>query len=362
MFTFLNGVMIKEIYQGRRVLVTGHTGFKGAWLSLWLRELGATVCGIALPPDGSSSIHSLLPDGSFEQQHLIDIRNSDGVTRAVGECRPDLVFHLAAQPLVRLSYQQPLETVAVNVMGTLHVLDAIRRQCPHAHTLVITSDKCYENRHWHHGYRETDPMGGHDPYSMSKGACELAVSSWRRSFLLPDPAAGRLLTARAGNVIGGGDFSADRIVPDCMRALAAGKPIQVRNPNATRPWQHVLDCLSGYLLLMAKAMTTPSWQEWSFNFGPSAASNQPVRALVSEILRHWHGEWQDLSEAGAPHEASLLHLSTDKAAFLLGWQPAWNFVDAVRETTAWYRAAHEGQDMSAFILNQLRLYIKQSKT
>jgi CDP-glucose 4,6-dehydratase len=351
--------MKHSFYHKRRVLITGHTGFKGAWLSLWLRELGATVCGLALPQDGSSAIYGLLPVGTFEQEHLIDIRDPAAVCQAVVECRPDVVFHLAAQPLVRLSYQQPLETVAVNVMGTLHLLDALRTECPQAQALVVTSDKCYENQHWLHGYRETDPMGGHDPYSMSKGACELAVSSWRRSFILPDPAAGRLMTARAGNVIGGGDFSADRIVPDCMRALAAGRSIQVRNPNSTRPWQHVLDCLSGYLLLMEKAATTPGWQEWSFNFGPTAASNQPVRALVGEILKHWPGTLQDLSEPGAPHEASLLHLSTDKAAFLLGWQPTWNFADAVRETTAWYRAAHEGRDMSAFTLAQLRAYLTQ---
>jgi len=351
--------MKHSFYHKRRVLITGHTGFKGAWLSLWLRELGATVCGLALPQDGSSAIYGLLPVGTFEQEHLIDIRDPAAVCQAVVECRPDVVFHLAAQPLVRLSYQQPLETVAVNVMGTLHLLDALRSECPQAQALVVTSDKCYENQHWLHGYRETDPMGGHDPYSMSKGACELAVSSWRRSFILPDPAAGRLMTARAGNVIGGGDFSADRIVPDCMRALAAGRSIQVRNPNSTRPWQHVLDCLSGYLLLMEKAATTPSWQEWSFNFGPTAASNQPVRALVGEILKYWPGTWLDLSEPGAPHEASLLHLSTDKAALLLGWQPKWNFADAVRETTAWYRAAHEGKDMSAFTLAQLGAYLTQ---
>jgi CDP-glucose 4,6-dehydratase len=351
--------MSLSFYHNRRVLITGHTGFKGAWLSLWLRELGAKVYGLALPPDGSSNIHTLLPDNTFEQEHLIDIRDAVTVRQAVMAIRPDLVFHLAAQPLVRLSYQQPLETVAVNVMGTLHLLDALKKECPEAHTLIVTSDKCYENQHWHHGYREADPMGGHDPYSMSKGACELAVSSWRRSFLLPDPSAGKLLSARAGNVIGGGDFSTDRIVPDCMRALSANRSIQVRNPQATRPWQHVLDCLSGYLLLMAKATTTPGWQEWSFNFGPTAASNQPVSALVAEILQHWPGTWQDLSEPGAPHEASLLHLSTDKAAFLLGWQPTWNFKDAVRETTAWYLAAHEGQDMSSFTVAQLRAYLTQ---
>lgn len=349
-------MLFNDYYRGKRVLVTGHTGFKGAWLSAWLHQLGALVSGLSLPPDGSSSIYGLLPDGSFEQEHLTDVRDAAEVRRVIAEVQPDFVFHLAAQPLVRLSYQQPLETVSTNVMGTLHVLEAVRHECPQAHTLVITSDKCYENQNWHHGYRETDPMGGHDPYSMSKGAAELAVSSWRRSFFLTNPKAGRLVTARAGNVIGGGDFCADRIVPDCVRALSAGKPILVRNPHATRPWQHVLDCLSGYLALGARMGTAETWNEWSFNFGPTAASNQPVRALVSEILKHWNGTWQDLSDPKAPHEASLLHLSTDKAAFLLGWQPVWHFADTIRETMLWYKAQHEGQDMAAYTQTQIQAY------
>lgn len=352
--------MFAHYYRGRRVLVTGHTGFKGGWLSAWLERLGAEVWGLALPPEAGQKVYENLAPGTFKGEYFVDVRDASALRRAIADCQPEFVFHLAAQALVKKSYQDPLETVAVNVMGTLHLLEAVRHEQHGSHVLVVTSDKCYENQCWDHGYRETDPMGGHDPYSMSKGACELAVSSWRRSFFATKPGAGRVVTARAGNVIGGGDFCDDRIVPDCVRSLCANQPVQVRNPHATRPWQHVLDCLSGYLCLGSAMATWPAWNDWSFNFGPSSASNQPVRALVGEILKHWPGTWQDKSDPDAVHEASRLHLSTDKAAATLGWQPTWPFADAIRQTILWYKAQHEGREMKDFTLGQIEAFCKSA--
>jgi len=343
-------------YAGSRVLVTGHTGFKGSWLSLWLHSLGAQVTGFSLPPVAQPSLHEAVREGVFAAELFGDVRDARAVTEAVSAVRPEFVFHLAAQPLVRLSYAQPAETFEVNVMGTVRVLEAVRAAglaCP---VLVVTSDKCYENRGWEWGYRETDPLGGHDVYSMSKAATELAVQSWRRSFFQTDARLGPLATVRAGNVIGGGDYAADRIVPDCVRALLAGKPIAVRSPQATRPWQHVLDCLSGYLWLGAK-LAGPAPEARlanAFNFGPDACSNQSVAALVREFLQHWPGEWHDESRTDAPHEASFLHLSTDRAAQWLGWFPTWDFETAVRETTCWYQARHIARaDMMAFSRAQI---------
>lgn len=343
-------------YAGRRVLVTGHTGFKGSWLSLWLRTLGAQVIGFSLPPATPPSLHEVVREGGFAQEVFADIRDAQAVTEAVRTAQPDFVFHLAAQPLVRLSYTQPTETFEVNVMGTVRLLEAVRAArlgCP---VLIVTSDKCYENRGWEWGYRETDPLGGHDVYSTSKAATELVAQSWRRSFFQTDSRLGPLATVRAGNVIGGGDYAADRIVPDSVRALLAGQPIAVRNPQATRPWQHVLDCLSGYLWLGAKlAGPTPAARlADAFNFGPDARANQPVAALVREFLQHWPGEWRDESRAGAPHEANFLHLSTDRAAQWLGWFPTWDFETAVRETARWYHARHVTHaDMTAFSREQI---------
>jgi CDP-glucose 4,6-dehydratase len=257
---------------------------------------------------------------------------------------------------VRLSYEQPAETFEVNALGTINLLEAVRAAALPCPVIVVTSDKCYENRGWEWGYREHDPLGGHDVYSMSKAATELIVQSWRRSFFQTDSRLGPLATVRAGNVIGGGDYAADRIVPDCVRALLAGRPIAVRNPRATRPWQHVLDCLSGYLWLGARlgSPTRETRLADAFNFGPDTRSNQPVAALVGEWLRHWPGEWRDESRADAPHEASFLHLSTDRAAQWLAWYPTWDFAAAVRETARWYHARHVARaDMAAFSREQI---------
>ncbi len=335
-------IMFGGIYNGKRILLTGHTGFKGSWLSLWLRTLGAEVHGYALPPDTTPNLYSVIGADTFASEELTDIRDGGKILAAVKRINPDFIFHLAAQPLVRESYRQPVETMQTNVMGTINLLEAIRQLGRPVTTLIVTTDKCYENVGWNYGYRETDPLGGHDVYSMSKAACELTVAAWRRSFFIPEKL-GPLVTARAGNVIGGGDFAADRIVPDCIRALSAGKSINVRNPHATRPWQHVLDCLSGYLWLAARLhqQDNSSPLASAFNFGPSLQSNQNVRVLVEEILKNWPGQWQDTSDPKAVHEASRLHLSIDKAAALLDWQPTWDFADAIAQTVGWYKQWHD---------------------
>lgn len=348
-----------QAYAGRRVFVTGHTGFKGSWLSLWLHTLGAQVTGFSLPPPAPPNLHEVACGDVFASSVFGDIRDARAVTEALQAAQPEFIFHLAAQPLVRLSYAQPVETFEVNVMGTVRLLEAVRAaglRCP---VIVATSDKCYENRGWEWGYREHDPLGGHDIYSMSKAATELVVQSWRRSFFQTDSRLGPLATVRAGNVIGGGDYAADRIVPDCVRAQLAGRPIGIRSPQATRPWQHVLDCLSGYLWLGAK-LGQPAHEARladAFNFGPDARSNRPVAALVSEFFRHWPGEWRDESRADAPHEASFLHLSTDRAAQWLSWFPTWDFETAVRETARWYHARHvAGADMADFSRGQIAAF------
>lgn len=343
-------------YAGRRVLVTGHTGFKGGWLSLWLRELGASVHGFSLAPPAAPSLYELIPPGVFARETLGDLRDAGAVARVVRETSPEFIFHLGAQSLVRRSYAEPLETLTTNALGTAHLLEAVRAArlpCP---VVVVTSDKCYENRAWEHGYRESDPLGGHDVYSMSKAVTELITQSWRKSFFEPDAQLGPVVTVRAGNVIGGGDYAVDRIVPDGVRALLAQRPLGVRNPAATRPWQHVLDCLGGYLWLGARLSETgrdPALLG-AFNFGPEARSNQPVSALVRELFQHLPGEWRDESTPGAPHEAALLHLSTDKAAARLHWFPTWDFATTVRETALWYRARHvDNADMAAFTRAQI---------
>jgi CDP-glucose 4,6-dehydratase len=353
-------VMFAGYYANRRVLVTGHTGFKGAWLALWLKKLGASVTGLALPAPTTPSLHALIQPGTFEREFLCDIRDTQALATAVKEAQPEIIFHLAAQPIVRLSYSEPLTTLDTNVMGTAHVLEAVRNAAINCVTVCITSDKCYENREWEFAYRENDPMGGHDIYSMSKGAMELVVAAWNRSFFLPNEKLGPLVTARAGNVIGGGDYAADRIMPDCVRALEVGKSIEVRNPAAVRPWQHVLECLSGYLWLGARLSKEgkKSRIASSFNFGPEPGARQPVRRLVEEVLRHWPGEWTDGSQPGSVHEATLLSLSIEKAGALLGWYPAWSFEETVKRTVNWYHEADvkKNSNMQKFTSGQIDDY------
>ena len=352
---------LKSAYQGKTVLLTGHTGFKGSWLSEWLLMLGARVVGVALPPDTEPALFDQLGLAERLEHNILDIRNREALKGKVLEAQPDYVFHLAAQPLVRRSYSEPVETWDANVMGTVHLLDALRSLDQHyadsqktCASVFITTDKCYENREWLHGYREEDPLGGHDPYSASKAATELAISAFRRSFF---PTNGRSLprigiaSARAGNVIGGGDWAQDRIVPDCIRHLQRGEPIPLRNPQATRPWQHVLEPLGGYLQLGAaqqqalQSRNPDSIHHYcgAYNFGPAVTANQSVQKLVKEILQTWAGEWLDLSKGSAPHEAGLLSLSWDKAFHHLGWQPCWSFEETVRRTVDWYKGQFGGR-------------------
>ena len=341
----------RSFWRGKRVLLTGHTGFKGAWLLLWLQELGAEVWGYSLEADSSPNLFRLIQPALGANFHHFegDLADMDSLKLWVYKANPDVVLHLAAQPLVRQSYIDPVGTWKTNVMGTLHLLEALRPLSHPCVVVLVTTDKVYENQEWLFGYRENDPLGGHDPYSASKAGAEIAISSWRSSFCGSAPHQTsflRIATARAGNVIGGGDWATDRVVPDAMRALAAGYPIEVRNPRATRPWQHVLEPLSGYLLLAEWLASKPVTPNEAFNFGPTLESNQPVGTLVDTILSHWPGTWRDVSDPMAPHEANLLHLQIDKAYHYLSWQPRWDYATTIGRTVAWYRAVCEGR--SAF--------------
>lgn len=337
---------LKQHYQGKKILLTGHTGFKGTWMAEWLLLMGAEVVGISLEPQDDPSFFDQLNLANRLEHHIQDIRHAGRLAELVKAAQPDIIFHLAAQPLVRYSYEHPIETFNTNVMGTVHLLDALRQLDKPCEVVIITTDKCYENKETARPYTEDDSMGGYDPYSASKGACELVVSSYRRSFFHPNDYGTKhqisLASARAGNVIGGGDWAADRIVPDCMRTLSREEAIPVRNPVATRPWQHVLEPLGGYLVLgqkLAEDKTSTSWKEVcsGYNFGPDPESNRSVKELVEEVLKSWPGAWEDQSDPNAVHEAGLLNLSIEKADRLLNWKPVWDFSSAIFETVRWYR-------------------------
>jgi CDP-glucose 4,6-dehydratase len=345
-------VNLEEHYRGKSVLITGHTGFKGSWLAEWLLLLGARVTGYSLPPPTEPALFTQLGLRDRVAHVEADIRQGDYLRQIVLETRPDFVFHLAAQSLVRPSYLQPKETYEVNVMGTINVLEALRA-CKHPCAAVfITTDKCYEQKESTDSYREGDALGGSDPYSSSKAAAEIAITSYRRSFLSQEGSQAAVASARAGNVVGGGDWAADRIVPDCIRSLRSGTSISVRNRLATRPWQHVLEPLSGYLELGA-ALTEKERKDIAsaFNFGPPPGAEYSVLELVGEVLRHWPGTWHDHLEQDAPPEAQHLRLATDKALRLLGWSAAYDFQETVEKTVDWYResASFASQDVESFI-------------
>ena len=348
---------LENTYRGRRVFVTGHTGFKGAWLCEWLLALGAEVAGFSLAPPTAPSLFDQLGLSGRLRHQIGDVRNEAELREEILSFRPDFVFHLAAQSLVRASYTLPVDTFAVNVLGTAHLLESVRHLDGLCAVVVITTDKCYKNSETGRAFLETDPLGGHDPYSSSKAAAELVVESYRTSFFSKPDSRIALASARAGNVIGGGDWALDRIVPDAMRALAKGLPVPVRNPNAVRPFQHVLEPLGAYLLLGAALAQGDLAVRSAFNFGPEQESHRSVESLVTEILKHWDGEWQNTAQPGALHEAHLLHLCIDKARQMLAWQPVWAFEEAIRQTVAWYNYASDpAADLPSFTQSQIAAY------
>lgn len=356
-----------DIYRGKRVLVTGHTGFKGSWLAEWLLMLGAEVYGYGLDPLPSAVLFDNLKlSDRLNGDKRCDVRDLDSLTSVIEEVAPEVIFHLAAQSLVKYSYNAPVETFETNVMGSVNVMESVRRLGLNCAVIMVTTDKCYENREWLHSYREEDPMGGHDPYSASKGAAEVAIASYRKSYFSCSNSSVKLASVRAGNVIGGGDWATDRIVPDCIRALDAGLSIPVRNKLATRPWQHVLEPLSGYLLLGA-ALLRPELVNRKpeddlasgYNFGPQLTSNRTVADLVQEILKHCPGQWDDHSDPNAQHEASKLNLSIDKAFHLLEWKPVWSFETTIEKTLEWYKIAGK-KDFIDFTRAQITSYVNDA--
>jgi CDP-glucose 4,6-dehydratase len=343
----------REFWSGRRVLLTGHTGFKGAWLSLWLQALGADLHGFARDVPTEPSLFELARVGEGMRGIEGDLRDRDAVVRAVAEVKPEVVIHMAAQSLVRRSFAEPVETYETNVLGTVNLLDAVRAHGEPVRVVVnVTSDKCYENREWEWGYREHEAMGGHDPYSSSKGAAELVAAAYRRSFFHA-PEGTRLASARAGNVIGGGDWGEDRLVPDIMRAALAKQPVVIRNPNSIRPWQHVLSPLSGYLILAQALWSAPS-AEPGFNFGPSDSDARPVGEIVARLAQLWPGGVASSHDDGPhPHEASYLKLDSSLARARLGWRPRVELDVALRSVVDWYAALRDGRDMRAFTTGQI---------
>lgn len=352
-------------YAGKKVFLTGHTGFKGSWLLQWLRLLGARVRGYALDPENADDLYNLLRGDSLcESSVIADIRDRERLQREVLDFEPDFIFHLAAQPLVRLSYEIPVETFAVNALGTAHLLEAARGLGKACVVVCITTDKVYENREWPYPYRESDRLGGYDPYSASKACAELIISSYRNSFFNPAQYASHrksVASARAGNVIGGGDWASDRIIPDLVRALRTGEPVPVRNPAAIRPWQHVLEPLGGYLHLGAKMADAPTRYADSWNFGPLAEDNLTVGQLVAIALESWGGGSHVFSPGTEqPHEAGLLKLDISKTVNCLHWQPKLNAASAIQKTVAWYKTFQsDPQQAARLITTTIEAYASQ---
>lgn len=344
-----------DFWRDKRVLLTGHTGFKGSWMSLWLQSLGANLRGIALNPPTDPALFEVARVAASMEHRTVDIRDFAAVKTQMDEFRPEIVIHMAAQPLVRLSYSQPIETYATNVMGTVHVLEAARHVGSVSAIVCITTDKCYENREWIWGYREDEPMGGYDPYSNSKGCAELVSSAYRKSFLKEAGIA--MATARSGNVIGGGDWAIDRLVPDVLRALEKSEPVLIRNPCAIRPWQHVLEPLSGYLLLAERLYTTGQADAEGWNFGPRDEDARPVQWIVERLCEDWgNGASWTMHEGDHPHEAVYLKLDISKARQRLQWAPRWSLVTALKHISDWHQAWLNGQNMRDVCLKQIFEY------
>ncbi len=342
-------------WQGKRVLLTGHTGFKGSWLSLWLQSMGAVVRGVSLTPPTTPALFNVAKVAQGMDHQVADIRDFEVIKPLVTSFKPEIIIHMAAQPLVRLSYQQPIETYDTNVMGTLHVLEAARYADSVRAIVNVTTDKCYDNKEWLWGYREDEPMGGHDPYSSSKGCVELLSSAYRQSFLKDAGIA--MATARAGNVIGGGDWALDRLVPDILKALEQEQTVQIRNPYAIRPWQHVLEPLSGYLVLAERLFEHGQQDAEGWNFGPRDEDAQPVQWIVELLCQAWgDGATWAIQHGGHPHEANFLKLDISKARQRLQWEPRWSLQTALSHITDWHQSWLAGQDMQGICLQQINSY------
>lgn len=346
-------------WEGKRVFLTGHTGFKGGWLSLWLTSMGAKVAGYALAPNTTPNLFDVFAiDSLIEKSYIADIRDLTSLQKIMFEVKPDVVIHMAAQPLVRYSYANPVETYSTNVMGTVNVLESSRAIDSVRATVVVTTDKCYENREWVWGYREIEPMGGYDPYSNSKGCAELVTSAYRQSYFSSPNSSNSVASARAGNVIGGGDWSSDRLIPDAIRAFEANKPLMIRNPLATRPWQHVLEPLSGYLILAQALYKQGSTFASAWNFGPRDEDNRSVKDVVELIIAGWNDPvYWEKEGAEQPHEANLLKLDCSKAQAKLGWIPKWGLETAVQKIIEWQRAYQARENMQKISLAQINYYM-----
>jgi CDP-glucose 4,6-dehydratase len=357
--------LFKNVYQNKKVLITGNTGFKGSWLTTWLLELGAEVYGLSNEVPTHPSHYDAARLNDHIRYYEIDVRNAEAVNKVVQEVRPEFLFHLAAQPLVRLSYKEPETTLGTNIIGTLNVLEALRTvNCP-CIAIMITSDKSYDNMEWTWGYRETDALGGKDPYSASKGAAEMVIKTYAHSYFSNPQSPIKTVVGRAGNVIGGGDWAEDRIVPDCMRSWSNDKSVEIRNPGATRPWQHVLEPLSGYLLLGQRLSQNPTLNAEAFNLGPNPNQNISVEKLIVEIKKHWpKALWNDTSDPEEIHEDNLLKLCCDKALHQLSWHAVLSFEETAQFTVEWYRwyYEHPNDVILEFTQKQISDYIAIAKT
>jgi len=354
-----------NIYKNKKVLITGHTGFKGSWLSLWLTKVGANVIGYSLePPTEPNLFDALRLDKKLI--HIIgDVRNEEKLFSIFEKYKPEIVFHLAAQPLVRLSYTQPKLTYETNIMGTINVLEVVRKTKSVKVCIIITTDKCYENKEWIYGYREIDPMGGYDPYSSSKACAELVVSAYRNSFFSPKDYGKihniTLSSVRAGNVIGGGDWGEDRLIPDCIKTLSQNKIINIRNPQATRPWQYVLEPLSGYLLLGSKMYKYGKRYSSAWNFGPNDNDIITVKEIVKSLIKNWDNGDYKVDTSSQPHEAGLLKLDTSKARTFLGWKPVYNINKTIERTVSWYKNFYNGmekEELYKITVKEIQDYVK----